>query len=72
MWFLRRDLKLIHEFQADQAVLNKGIDAKRYQLLVVEKAVGERHFAMANHFTQKPILKRLKMMQKKTIIYGVD
>jgi beta-lactamase regulating signal transducer with metallopeptidase domain/biopolymer transport protein ExbD len=65
MWLLRRDLKLIHEYQADQAVLNKGIDAKKYQLLVLQKSVGERRFAMANHFTQKPILKRLKMMQKK-------
>lgn len=64
MWLLRRDLKLIHEYQADQAVLNKGIDAAKYQLLVLEKAVGERRFAMANHFTQKPILKRIKMMKK--------
>ena len=47
MWLLRRDLRLIHEYQADQAVLNKGIDATKYQLLVVEKAVGERRFAMA-------------------------
>ncbi len=65
MWLLRHDLKLIHEFQADQAVLNKGIDAKKYQLLVLQKSVGERRFAMANHFAQKPILKRLKMMQKR-------
>ena len=65
MWLLRRELKLIHEYQADQAVLQKGIDAKKYQLLVLEKAVGERRFALANQFTQKPILKRLKMMQKK-------
>jgi biopolymer transport protein ExbD len=65
MWLLRRDLKLVHEYQADQAVLNKGIDAKKYQLLVLQKSVGERRFAMANHFTQKPILKRIKMMKKK-------
>ncbi|MBN1821083.1 MAG: hypothetical protein JW833_10210, partial [Prolixibacteraceae bacterium] len=32
MWLLRRDLKMVHEFQADQAVLNTGIDAKKYQL----------------------------------------
>ena len=66
MWFLRHDLKLIHEFQADQAVLNNGIDVKEYQLLVLEKSVGERRFAMANYFLQKPILKRLEMMKKKT------
>ncbi len=65
MWLLRRELKLIHEYQADQAVLNKGIDATKYQLLVLQKSVGERRFAMANHFTQRPILKRIKMMQKK-------
>ncbi|WP_340111155.1 M56 family metallopeptidase [Maribellus mangrovi] len=64
MWLLRRDLKLIHEYQADEAVLNKGIDAQEYQLLVLEKAVGERRFAMANYFTQHPIKKRLKMMTK--------
>ena len=64
MWLLRRELRLIHEYQADQAVLQKGIDAKKYQLLVLEKAVGERRFAMANHFTQRPIFKRMKMMKK--------
>ncbi|WP_303923517.1 gliding motility-associated C-terminal domain-containing protein [Draconibacterium sediminis] len=64
MWLLCRDLKLVHEYQADEAVLNTGIDAQKYQLLVLEKAVGERRFAMANHFTQKPIVKRLKMMTK--------
>jgi beta-lactamase regulating signal transducer with metallopeptidase domain len=65
MWLLRRDLKLIHEYQADQAVLNKGIDAQNYQLLVLQKAVGERRFALANNFSQKPILKRIKMMKRK-------
>lgn len=64
MWLLRRDLKLVHEYQADEAVLKKGIDAQKYQLLVLEKAVGERRFAMAHHFSQKPIVKRLKMMTK--------
>lgn len=65
VWLLKRDLKLIHEFQADQAVLDKNIDAKQYQLLVLEKAVGERRFALANLFIQKPISKRIKMMKKK-------
>jgi hypothetical protein len=65
MWLLRRDLKLVHEYQAEQSVLNKGIDAIKYQLLVLEKSVGGRRFAIANHFTQKPILKRIKMMKKK-------
>ena len=64
VWMLRRDLKLIHEYQADQAVLEKGIDAQKYQLLVLEKAVGKSRFTMASQFTQKPFLKRLQMMKK--------
>jgi hypothetical protein len=67
MWLLKRELKLVHEYQADQAVLKKGIDAQKYQLLVLEKAVGERRFALANYFTQKPILKRIKMMKKNNL-----
>jgi len=66
-WLLKKELKLVHEFQADQAVLNTGIDATQYQLLILEKAVGKRRFAAANHFQQGPISKRLKMMKKKQI-----
>jgi beta-lactamase regulating signal transducer with metallopeptidase domain len=69
IWLLRHDLKMIHEYQADQAVLNNGIDAQKYQLLVLKKAVGERRFALANNFAQKPILKRFKMMKKNKVNY---
>lgn len=63
-WLVRRELRLVHEYQADQAVIHTGIDATKYQLLVLKKAVGERRFAMANNFTQCPISKRLKMMNR--------
>ncbi|MGZ2370983.1 M56 family metallopeptidase [Ancylomarina sp. YFZ004] len=66
-WLLKKELKLVHEFQADQAVLNTGIDATQYQLLILEKAVGKRRFAVANHFKQGSISKRLKMMKKKQV-----
>ncbi len=66
MWMLRREMKLLHEYQADEAVINSGIDAQTYQLLVLERAVGERRFALANQFNQKPILKRFNMIKKKS------
>jgi hypothetical protein len=66
VWLMLRDLKLVHEFQADQFVLGEGVDVKRYQLLILKKAVGERQFAMASLFSQKPILKRINMMNKKS------
>ena len=53
MWLLRRDLKLVHEYQADQAVLNKGIDAKKYQLLVLEKVRRRKTFCHGKPFYTK-------------------
>ena len=36
-WLLKRELRDIHEYQADKGVLNQGIDATKYQLLLVKK-----------------------------------
>ena len=33
IWFLNRDLKAVHEYEADQAVINQGIDAKRIVMM---------------------------------------
>jgi beta-lactamase regulating signal transducer with metallopeptidase domain len=35
VYLLNRDLKEIHEFQADQYALNSGIDATKYQMLII-------------------------------------
>ncbi len=40
MWLLRRELQSLHEYQADDAVLNGGVDAKSYQMLLIKRAVG--------------------------------
>lgn len=37
IWLLKRELQEVHEFEADNGVLNTGIDATRYQLLLVKK-----------------------------------
>ncbi len=62
IWLLIRDMKDIHEFQADHHLLNKGIDAKKYQLLIIQKSVGSGRFALANSFNQFQIKKRITMM----------
>ena len=36
VWLLRQELQNIHEYEADESVLNQGVDAKRYQLLFIE------------------------------------
>ncbi|MFR7965210.1 MAG: M56 family metallopeptidase [Alistipes finegoldii] len=41
MWLLRRELRAIHEYEADEAVLDSGVDAKHYQLLLIRKLPAE-------------------------------
>jgi beta-lactamase regulating signal transducer with metallopeptidase domain len=64
MWLLISELKDIHEYQADRSVLQSGIDAKKYQLLLVKKAVGASSYALANSFNHSKIKKRITMMLK--------
>lgn len=65
VWLLRRDLREQHEFQADEGVLQQGIDAKTYQILLVRKSVGAKRFAMASGFCHCSLKKRVTMMLKK-------
>ncbi|MBO4549289.1 MAG: M56 family metallopeptidase, partial [Bacteroidaceae bacterium] len=64
VYLLGRDLKAIHEYEADNAVLNFGIDAKTYQLLLVTKAVGSRLQTVCNNLSHHSLKKRIKMMHK--------
>ena len=66
VYLLGRDLKAVHEYEADNAVLNQGIDAKTYQLLLVTKAVGNRLQTLGNNLSHHSLKKRIKMMHKKT------
>ena len=65
VWLLCRDLREIHEYEADNAVIEAGIEAQKYQLLLVKKAVGERRFtSVVNGFNQSKIKNRIAMMLK--------
>ena len=65
VWLLCRDLREIHEYEADNGVIETGIEAQNYQLLLVKKAVGERRFTSAvNGFNQSKIKNRIAMMLK--------
>ena len=63
VWICRSELKLLHEYEADDFVLNQGIDATQYQLLLVKKAVGEKRFLLANGFNHAQLKNRIIMMQ---------
>jgi len=64
-WLLKRELQNVHEFEADEAVINRGVDAKQYQMLLIRKSVGERLFSMANNLNHHSLKKRITMMTTK-------
>ena len=65
VWFISRDLKAVHEYEADQAVIHQGIDAKSYQQLLVMKVVGNRLQPFTNNLGHGSLKKRIIMMYKK-------
>lgn len=65
-WLMREELKTVHEYQADMAVLKSGADAKNYQLLLIKKAVGARFPSLANSLNHSKLKKRITMMLSKS------
>ena len=65
VWIARAELRLLHEYEADEGLLRKGIDVTSYQLLLVRKAVGEQRFSLANGFNHAKLKQRIAMMQHK-------
>lgn len=63
VWLMRGEVSMLHEYEADQAVLDNGINASKYQLLLVRKAVGDKNFLIANSFNHSKLKNRIKMMQ---------
>ena len=64
-WLLKQELQTIHEYEADEKVLEAGVDARNYQLLLIKKAVGKRLYSIANNLNHSNLKKRITMMTKK-------
>lgn len=64
-YLLRSELRDVHEYQADLAVLQSGADAREYQLLLIKKAVGKKFPALANSLNHSKLKKRITMMSNK-------
>lgn len=65
LWLIKQDLQDIHEYEADQEVLNSGIDATKYQLLLIRQATSNKRFKLVNALNHSSLKKRIIMMQKK-------
>ena len=64
-WLLKRELQTVHEYEADAEVIDQGIDARQYQLLLIKRSVGSKFYCMTNHFNHNKLNKRITMMLKK-------
>ena len=64
IWMLKSDLRELHEYEADDAVLRSGADIKEYQYLLIRKAVGKSGYSVANSFNHSILKNRITMMSK--------
>ena len=63
-WLMRDELMLVHEYQADMAVIDQGHDTQEYQMLLIKKVVGARFPSLANSLNHSKLKKRITMMYK--------
>ena len=64
VWFLRQELRTLHEYEADASVLSRGFDESQYIHLLMQKATGIQACALANGITTHRTKKRIFMMLK--------
>ena len=65
IWMLKADLRALHEFEADDAVLQSGANIKEYQYLLIRKAVSKSGYSVANSFNHSTLKARITMMLNK-------
>ena len=65
MILLRKEFELIHEFEADRAVIDSGANPKEYKLMLVNAVAASRGMAMTSWLKQSNLKKRIDMMDKK-------
>jgi len=66
VYLLKRAIKLNHEFLADQAVLNQGANAKKYQKTLLAFSSNAYQLPLANAINYSSIKKRFTVMRTKT------
>ena len=66
LYFIKKDIKLNHEFLADQAVINHGIITKDYQQLLLAFSSNASYTSLANAINYSLIKKRFTVMKTQT------
>jgi len=61
-WLMLRELRAVHEYQADAGAIASGANIKDYQMLLIKKAVGYRFQSFANSLNHSNLKTRITMM----------
>ena len=64
-WLLKREIKINLEYLADKGVLEKGIEAKKYQYLLLQVIKPSATIQIVNNFNVSQLKKRITMINKK-------
>jgi hypothetical protein len=66
IYILKHHIKLNHEFLADQAVLEEGIDTKTYQNILLQFSSNTQEYQLASAINYSSIKKRFTVMKTQT------
>lgn len=61
-WLIRRDLRRIHEYEADAKAVSQVSDKKSYCLLLLKRAVGNDRFVKMTQFEGGSVRRRIAML----------
>ncbi len=64
VWLLSREFRSLHEFLADEGVLQTGISTSQYQQMILDESMGIRVNDLTNSFNVSLLKKRIVMMTK--------
>ena len=65
-WFMRNELQRIHEYEADEAVLESGVNESEYQMFLINNISRNRFSGLTDGLNNCSLKKRIVMMKKKT------
>ncbi len=66
IYFLKKDVKLLHEFLADEATTNADIERYEYAMFLIQNTYDSQHLSLTNQIFNSSILKqRITMLNQK-------
>jgi TonB family protein len=64
IWLAGREMRILHEYLADEGVLKTGISRSRYQQMILDETMGIPVNGLTNNFNVSILKKRIVMMTK--------